>query len=187
VEHRLSRFSDDRPAPKRLGVKVCPHCAEELPDEATVCSTCGKDPALAPAWATPRRSDELPPSPQNMWDPSGVPRTADGVPPYFKDLEPDAARHGSLGIPWKVWVSLALAFGWSFVLFAVTPRLVGGGLYLLPVGYAVGLILGIMGRTEVTESDRLGQILSIIAIGMNAIRLAMTVFTILPYASTFRG
>jgi hypothetical protein len=65
---------------KDLGVKVCPHCAEELPDEATVCSNCLKDPAVAPAWAVPRRPDEFPPSPGNAWEPNSVPRTSDDVP-----------------------------------------------------------------------------------------------------------
>jgi hypothetical protein len=40
-------------------MKVCRHCAEELPDEATVCPECHKDPAVAPAWAVPEAPHEL--------------------------------------------------------------------------------------------------------------------------------
>jgi hypothetical protein len=39
-------------------MKVCPHCAEELPDEAMVCPHCHTDPATAPASAAPRLPDE---------------------------------------------------------------------------------------------------------------------------------
>lgn len=38
---------------RNLSVKVCPHCAEELPDAAKVCPECHKDPAVAPASAMP--------------------------------------------------------------------------------------------------------------------------------------
>jgi hypothetical protein len=172
---------------KDLGVKVCPHCAEELPDEATVCSNCLKDPAVAPAWAVPRQPDGFPPSPGNAWEPNSVPRTSDGVPAQYKGLEPEVARNGSLGIPWKVWVSLGLAFGWGLIPISVTPQLGMAGLLLLPVGYVAGLILGNMGRVEVKGSDRVGQILAIIAIGLNAIKLVLTVLNVVPYALSYRG
>ena len=42
------------------------------------------------------------------------------------------------------------------------------------VGYIAGLSLGIRGRAEVDASDRLGQILAIIAIALNAMNLIWT-------------
>jgi len=39
-------------------VKVCPHCAEELPDDATVCPECHKNPAEIVASAMPEASHE---------------------------------------------------------------------------------------------------------------------------------
>jgi len=44
-------------------------------------------------------------------------------------------------------------------------------------GYAVGLILGNLGRAEVEDSDRVGQILAWVAIGLNAISLVSSVLT----------
>jgi hypothetical protein len=142
---------------------------------------------VAPAWAVPRRPDGFPPSPGNAWEPNSVPRTSDGVPAQYKGLEPEVARNGSLGIPWKVWVSLGLAFGWGLISISVAPQLGMAGLLLLPVGYVAGLILGNMGRVEVKGSDRVGQILAIIAIGLNAIKLVLTVLNVVPYALSYRG
>jgi hypothetical protein len=92
-----------------------------------------------------------------------------------------------LGIPWKVWVSLGLAFGWGLVPISVTPQLGMAGLLLLPVGYVAGLIFGNMGRVEVKGSDRVGHILAIIAIGLNGIKLVLTVFNVVPHALSYRG
>src|SRR4029453_8112376 len=64
---------------------------------------------------------------------TGVPRTSYGVPAQYKGLEPEVARNGSVGIPWKVWVSLGLAFGWGLVPISVAPQLGVAGLLLLPV------------------------------------------------------
>jgi ribosomal protein L40E len=97
-------------------VKVCPHCAEELPDEATVCTQCHKDPAQAPAWATPRRPDEPPPWwSEDVLQPSRGPGSPDTVPARYRRMELAAGRGGSLGVPSKVWASIILGFGWGFV------------------------------------------------------------------------
>ncbi len=103
-------YSEGERAPKVPSVKVCPHCAEELPDEATVCSTCHKDPALAPAWNVPRPDETSLRRLGDVFGPDGVLPTSDQVPAPFKRLEPS----GASGIPSKVWTSLILAFGWGF-------------------------------------------------------------------------
>jgi ribosomal protein L40E len=153
-------------------VKVCPHCAEELPDEATVCSNCHKDPALTPAWATPRRPEEPPSwSSEDLWQPGRDPRQSVGVPGAYEGLEPEVARKG-LGIPAKVSASLILAFAWRTIGGYFSVLLPGvAGVIFLPVGYLVGLILGNMGRAEVKPSDRLGLLLAYAAIGLNAVGL----------------
>jgi ribosomal protein L40E len=164
-------------------VKVCPHCAEELPDEATACTKCHQDPAEAPAWATPRRPDES----QPWWSEdvlqksrdSGMP---DNVPAPYGRMEPATARGGSLGIPSKVWASIILGFGWGFVagVFA-GPLPLGARLVMLPLGYVVGLIVGNLGRAEVADSDRLGKILAIVGIGLNAFGLITSIFSLIPF------
>jgi hypothetical protein len=170
-------------------VKVCPHCAEELPDEATVCSNCHKDPALASAWSVPARPDET--SLRRLGDvfgPDGVLPSSDNVPAPFKHLEPS----GALGIPPKVWMSLILAFVWGFA-WAMIAGLTSPALpwrtrvILQAVGYIAGLILGIWGRAEVGPSDRTGQILGNIAIALNALRLAWTVIWAIQYGLVVRG
>jgi hypothetical protein len=169
-------------------VKVCPHCAEELPDEATVCPECHKDPAVAPAWATTGRADDVPP----WWsedrlrsadDPS-IPNT---VPARYRGLEPLVAQW--FGIPRKVRASLFIGVAWGYAvgllvdafLLLASPYLAGPlfGI-LLPGGYAVGLILGHLGRAEIEESDRVGQILAWGGIGLNGIRLLFFILSLVP-------
>jgi ABC-type multidrug transport system permease subunit len=70
-------------------------------------------------------------------------------------------------------MSLILAFGWRVVYVALLP--LTWGLFLSPLGYVVGLILGISGKGEVQASDRLGRILATVAIMFNAINLAWSV------------
>jgi len=182
-------YSDGDPRPKVPSVKVCPFCAEELPDEATVCSQCHKDPAAAPAWNVPGRPDET--SLRRLGDvfgPDGVLPTSDQVPTPFQRLEPS----GASGIPSKVWMSLVLALVWGLALGMMagltSPDLAWETrLMLQAAGYIAGLILGIWGRTEVLPSDRNGQILGNIAIALNGFRLAWTVIGAIPFGLVVRG
>jgi hypothetical protein len=127
---------------------------------------CGKDTAAVPAWSERGAHDHRsPPRLGDVFEPTGVlPTTFD-----HKRVEPS----GSLGIPSKVWMSLILAFGWRVVHVALLP--LPWGLFLSPLGYVVGLILGISGKGEVQASDRLGRILATVAIMFNAINLAWSV------------
>jgi hypothetical protein len=151
-------------------VRVCPHCAEELADEATVCPVCHKDPAVAPAWAAPKSPDE--PGPlrlDDVWGPNGVLPTSDRVPsPFYKPLE-----HTGAGVPPKVLVSLLLALGWGLVV-SLMPLPWVAELILRPAGYVAGMVLGIRGRGEAL--DRLGRVLAELAIVFNAINLAWAVY-----------
>jgi len=170
-------------------VKVCPRCAEELSDEATICSRCHNHPAVAPAWAAPRPPKESSPGRLgNVWGPDGSLPTSDRVPAPFKRLEPA----GALGIPSKVWVSLILAFVWGFaagtiadLTGAILPR--GVGLTLHAAGFITGLILGISGLAEVGSSDRLGRIVARLAIAVNGFNLAWIVMWAIQYGLVVRG
>jgi hypothetical protein len=184
-----TRYSYGDPAPKVPSVKVCPHCAEELPDEATVCSNCHKDPALGPAWNVPERPDET--SLRRLGDvfgPDGVLPTSDQVPAApTKLLESSEASR----IPSKVWMSLILALLWGFASGRI-PWLTGlapswGTPIVQAAGYIAGLILGIRGRAEVVPSDRRAQILGNTAIALNGFRLAWAVMFALQYVLVMRG
>jgi hypothetical protein len=60
--------------------------------------------------------------------------------------------------------SLILWLVWGMIAWQMAARLPWpAGLIVLPLGYIVGLVLGNMGRVEVEKSDRLGQVLAIIA------------------------
>jgi len=154
-------------------VRVCPHCAEELADEATVCPMCHKDPTVAPAWTAPKSPDE--PGPlrlDEVWGTNGVLPTSDRVPaPYYKPLE-----HAGAGVPPKVLVSLLLGLGWGLVV-SLMPLPWVAELILRPAGYIAGLVLGIRGRGEAL--DRLGRVLAELAIIFNAINLAWAVYGLL--------
>jgi hypothetical protein len=52
------------------------------------------------------------------------------------------------------------------------------GYFLGPLGYVLGLILGISGKGEVQAFDRLGRILATVAIVFNVINLAWSVLRI---------
>ena len=182
-------YSDGDPTPKVPSVKVCPHCAEELADEASVCSNCNKDPSAAPAWNVPERPDETSLRRLgNVFGPDGVLPTSDQVPASFKGLEPSWAS----GIPSKVWMSLILALVWGFssgmIAGLTSPTLPWQArLILQAAGYVAGLILGIRGRAEAGPPHPSGQLLGNLATTLNAFRLAWTVFGAIQYGLVLRG
>lgn len=157
-----------RPGPEveASRVKVCPHCAEELQDDATVCPACRKDPAVRPAWATlGKPPDEAPHwsdwrQPEDVWNPNSLPDPLDDIRGPYENLEPEAAMEHP--IPPIVWVSLVWALG-------------GGGI-------VIGLVLGIIARRRIKASDGQlgGLVLANIAIALNLVALAYIVLVIGP-------
>jgi hypothetical protein len=138
-----------------VNVKVCPHCAEELDDRATLCPQCHKDPSAIPAWDGPPRPDEELPwwaPPEDMDRPwERTPDPLDGIPGPLEGLEPAASRGGE--VPTVVWVALAASA-------------LGGGL-ILP------LVLSIIGRRQILASNgRLGGlVLANVLIAFNVLTL----------------
>ena len=189
VRARATCYSYGDLAPKGPSAKVCPHCAEELPDEATVCSNCHKDPALAPAWNVPERPDET--SLRRLGDVFAH-RTAFCRPPARFPLllqlldVLEASR-----IPWKVWMSLILALVWGFssgkIPWLTSPAPSWVLRIIQAAGYIAGLILGIRGRAEVSPSDRRAQILGNTAIALNGLSLAWAVLFAIQYVLVMRG
>ena len=181
-------YSEGERAPKVPSVKVCPHCAEELPDEATVCPNCHKDPALAPAWNVPRPDETSLRRLGDVFGPDGVLPTSDQVHSPGVRLEPPRASR----IPSKVWMSLILGIVWGFALRMIARQtslsLPLWARFMLPAaGYIAGLILGIWGRAEAGASDRRGEILGNLAIALNAYHLAWIVFGAFQYGVAGRG
>lgn len=155
-------------------MKVCRHCAEELPDDATVCSMCGKDPAVLPGWAVPKRPDEvLPP-----WQPNRIPDPSDDIPGPYEGLEPEVAQKPLL--PPAVTVSLVLGLFGGMIGFGLSGI---SGLILVLAGHGIGLILGIVGSSQIKASnwprDRL--IWANVAIALNFVSLILAL-----YSSAFR-
>jgi hypothetical protein len=138
---------------------------------------CGKDPAVLPAWAVPKRPDEvLPP-----WQPNRIPDPSDDIPGPYEGLEPDVAQKPLL--PPAVTVSLGLALFGGMVGFGLSGI---SGLILVPAGHAIGLILGIVGRSQIKGSnwprDRL--IWANIAIALNFVSLIMGLYSSASYLAT---
>lgn len=135
---------------------------------------------MAPAWAAEAPRGEAGASRLgDVWGPNGVLPTSERVPGPFKPSE--TARPGR--VPPKVWASLFLGWCWGWI--APVPSWVGG-LILMPAGFVVGLTFAIWG--EVQASDRLGRMLATLAIILNGMNLAWTLYGKLwPRLAALRG
>ncbi len=122
-------------------MKVCPHCAEELPDDAPVCSECHKDPSVLPVWAVAGQSYK--PGRQGPGDA----RQPDGIPALLDRIERLEDATQKRPIPQVVWVSFALSF--SPMIGPLLPRVGLTGAILGILGLGAGLVLGILARSQI--------------------------------------
>jgi hypothetical protein len=170
-----------------LTVRVCPYCAEELRDDATVCSTCHNDPSVAPAWATKLRAE-----PPSAWPSEGslgtsglsrVSDTSDDGLSTAVTLEPAAGRGAP--VPGAVWGSLALALV-SGVVAYLLPDLTAG-MVLAVAGHLTGAALGQIGRSAIKNANgRLGGLrFATVTIALNLIQLLFTLVALGPLLPTF--
>lgn len=115
-----------RGRPRTLrSVKVCSWCAEELADDAIVCSLCGRDPSSKPELARPSRTSDAV-SPGHV-DPIGSDGTE--IPPT--PSTPLSSRMNGAAAAAIIIVVLSYAASFAGPLFALLVELIGGGLGLL--------------------------------------------------------
>jgi hypothetical protein len=167
-------------------MRVCLHCAEELSDDATACTTCGKDPTVAPA-PIATTSARLPSWSSTADRPSTRTGTiasldpVEGVSQPLEGLEPDAARIRP--IPPAVWWSFALALVGGVGAF-VLP--IAAGLVFAIAGHLSGAALGAIARRAINDSGgRLrGSAAAQVAIVLNLVQLVLTLFALGPLLPT---
>jgi hypothetical protein len=157
-------------------VKVCPYCAEELPDDATVSPECHKDPNLAPAWVGARRPDDVAP----WWsEDAGPTRELDSpysVPGHYEGLEPGAARRRLL--PFKVSASIVCWVAWLFLGSTLARLQAASWQPTLELVFGLGLsiagvIFGVLGWEDVKDPDRTARSTASFAIAFNAYHLVL--------------
>jgi hypothetical protein len=118
-------------------VKVCPWCAEELPDDARVCTQCGKDPDETPEWK--RRPAAASASSVPGLGPPGSPPGPDT--PMFAGTETRAATINRLA---KIAFAIVIV---SFAIGFLFPRV-----EVSLIADAVGLVLGVAALQQIRDS-----------------------------------
>lgn len=113
-------------------MKVCPHCAEELPDEIRVCSQCSRDTTVEPVWKTNPRV----PSGTGLYGPGAGPPT--GLPTATGETPANTLAVTALGV---VLVSQVLGL-YSWVLALIAD--------------AAGFLMGLVAMHQVRSSKEPG-------------------------------
>jgi hypothetical protein len=136
-------------------VKVCPHCAEELPDGAVVCPQCRKDPGVSPEWTRSSHDATFWRSPPAE-DPDAVPSlieqklasSTEERPRTVADLIRDKLPvTGGRRIPSIVWVSFGM---WAFSRYAWLFGTATIGAFIITMFCLItGLVLGVVARRQI--------------------------------------
>ena len=159
-------------------MKVCPHCAEELPDGAVVCPRCNKDPRVSPEWSRSRQD-------ATFWraeptdDPDVVPSLVEqrlassteqrprDVADLIRDKLPVTSGRRTPSIVWVTFGMWAMSrYAWLF----------GGatiGAFVITMFCVItGLVLGLVARRQIKASEELGGLIWVyVAMGLNVFRL----------------
>jgi hypothetical protein len=171
-------------------MRVCLHCAEELSDDATACTMCGKDPTVAPApiattsaripsWSSTADRPSTRTGTIASFDP--VEDVSQPLAQPLEGLEPDTARIRP--VPPAVWWSFALALVGGVGAF-VLP--IAAGLVFAIAGHLSGAALGAIARRAINDSGgRLrGSAAVQVAIALNLVQLVLTLFALGPLLPT---
>jgi hypothetical protein len=118
-------------------MRVCPYCAEELPDEIEICTHCGRDTAVEPEWKTvPGRPDA-----------PGVSTPGPGSTAYPPSFGPPAPPSSAERVPANALAVMALVVVLVSSAFGVFSR--GLGL----VGDVAGLLMGAVAMQRIRASS----------------------------------
>ena len=174
--HRALQQADRRT--DTLEVKVCPHCAEEVPDQTSVCPHCHKDPGVPPDWAASGRDVTFWRS-QSADNPDVVPNLVEqklasstderprGVSDFMRDR---LATTSGTRTPSIVWVSYGM---WAASGYAGQFGIATGAFIIMMFCVIAGVVLGVAARRQIKASEgTLGGLMGAnIAIALNLFRL----------------